>query len=78
MPSKIIINPRAERNRPMNVSGWWKKNVEKWACRATISSPDKYPGSGFKAVGESTASSCVPAANPDDVIDYHESVWQSQ
>jgi len=32
----------------MNVSGWWKKNVEKWACRATISSPDKYPGQGLR------------------------------
>ena len=25
MPSKIIINPRAARNRPMNVCGWRKK-----------------------------------------------------
>ncbi|MDP7557520.1 MAG: hypothetical protein QF687_06520 [Nitrospinaceae bacterium] len=48
MPSKIIINPRAERNRPMNVSGWWKKNVENGLAEPQFQARTSIPDRGLR------------------------------
>ena len=68
MPSKIIINPRAEINRPMNVCGFYQEN-----CKMGLRSHGLkliQAGSGDGLAGDKPNSPYATVANPDGVVDY--------